>query len=139
LDDDDFEPLECSPLPVAIEAYDVETGGRATVRVFFEGPGGLTLKPGGELSNVVVLEQWDRVAVALVRRHVHGDAPDGLVHGGEALIRGRPFSLDVVLREPLGTRPLIDASTGDTIPRLERTSADLLPGEEAGTPRWIPF
>lgn len=134
---EEFEPLECLPIPVAIEAYDVEIGGSATVRLFFRGPGGFDLSPGGELSNVVILEQWDRVAIGLVRRVIEGDGPDGVHHGGELLIRGRPFSLDVVLREPLGTRPLTDASTGDTVPRVERTSSALLPGEAAGTPRWI--
>lgn len=137
-DDDDLEPLECAPLPVAIKAYDVEIGGPATVRLFFEGPGGRDLEPGGELSDVVVLEQWDRVAIALVRRVVSGDAPDGTVLGGELLIRGKQFSLDVVLREPLEARPLIDASTGEPVARVKRTSTDPLPGEVAGTPRWIP-
>jgi hypothetical protein len=35
IDDEEFEPLECLPVPVAIEAHDVEVGGRATIRLFF--------------------------------------------------------------------------------------------------------
>jgi hypothetical protein len=89
------------------------------------------------LSEVVILEQFDRVAVGLVRRVVAGDAPDGTVYGGEPLIAGTQVSLDVELRERLGTRPLIDASTGDAVPRVERTSGQPLPAEALGTPRWI--
>jgi len=139
VDHDEFEPLECVPLPVAIEAHDVEVGGAArTIRLFFTPRLGADPRPRNELSDVLVLEQWDRVAIGLVRRVVQGDAPNGTVYGGEPLIRGAQVSLDVELREPLGTRPLIDASTGDTVPRVERTSADLLPAEALGTPRWMP-
>jgi hypothetical protein len=81
---------------------------------------------------------YRRVAVGLVRRVVVGDAPDGTVYGGEPLISGTRVSLDVELREALGTRPLIDASTGDAVPRVERTSGQLHPAEALGTPRWIP-
>jgi hypothetical protein len=121
---------------VAIEAHDAEVGGPSTVRLFFT-PGGLDPEPGGGLSEVLVLEQWDRVAIGLVRRLVRGDAPDGTVYGGELLIRGTQVSLDVVLHEPLGTRPLIDASTGDAVPRVERTSPGQLQAEAMATPRWI--
>jgi hypothetical protein len=139
MDDDDegFEPLECVPYLVAIEAHDVEVAGPATVRLFFEAADQQAW-PGGELSEVVVLDHWDRVTIALVRRSVEGDAPDGTSYGGSLLIGFPQVSLDVQLREPLGTRPLIDASTGDTVPRIERTSPDLLPAEAMGTPRWIP-
>ncbi|MCW3047764.1 MAG: hypothetical protein JWO74_2048 [Solirubrobacterales bacterium] len=137
VDDDEFEPLECVRLPVAIEAHDVDVGGPSTVRLFFRGPGGVDPEPGGGLSEVLVLEQWDRVSIGLVRRLVHGDAPDGTVHGGELLIRGTQVSLDVVLHDPLGERPLIDASTGNAVARVERTSPGLLPAEAMGTPRWI--
>jgi hypothetical protein len=137
VDDDEFEPLACVPLLVAIEAHDVEVGGPATVRLFFEAAGRQSW-PGGELSDVVVLEQWDHAAIALVDRSVEGDAPDETHYGGRLLIRFPQVSLDVQLREPLGIRRLIDASTGETVPRLERTSADLLPAEAIGTPRWIP-
>jgi hypothetical protein len=139
VDHEEFEPLECVPLPVAIEAHDVGVGGASTtIRLFFTPRLGADPRPGNELSDVVVLEHWDRVAIGLVRRVVEGDAPDGTVHGGAPLIRGTQVSLDVDLREPLGARPLIDASTGDTVPRVERTSAHLLPAEALGTPRWIP-
>jgi hypothetical protein len=136
-DDETLEPLECVPHPVAIEAHDVNIGGPSTVRLFFTPRGGQDSRPDVGLADVLVLEQWDRVAIGLVRRIVRGDAPDGTVHGGEPLIRGAQVSVDVELREPLGTRPLIDASTGDTVPRVERTSAGFLPAEALGTPRWI--
>jgi hypothetical protein len=140
VDHEEFEPIECAPLPVAIEAYDVEVGGPSTmIRLFFTPRLGADPRPGNLLSNVLVFEQWDRVAIGLVRRVVAGDGPDGTVYGGEPLIQGTQVSLDVDLREPLGTRPLVDASTGHAVPRVERVSTDLLPAEAAGTPRWIPF
>ncbi len=137
VEDDAVEPLECVRLPVAVEAYDVDVGGPSTVRLFFRMPGGFAPQPGGGLSEVVVLEQWDRVAIGLVRRLVQGDGPDGTVYGGELLIRGAQASFDVALHEPLGTRPLIDASTGSPVARVERASPGLLPAETLGTPRWI--
>ena len=69
-EDDDFEPLECLPLPVSIEAYDADISAPATVRLFFTPRLGADPRPGNELSDVVVLEQWDRVAIGLVRRVV---------------------------------------------------------------------
>jgi hypothetical protein len=136
--DDDFEPLECLPLPVDIEAYDVEVVGPATiVRLFFTPRLGADPRPGNELSEVVVFEQWDRVAIGLVRRIVAGDGPNNTVYGGEPLIGGAQVSLDVALREPLGARPLTDASTGKPVSRIERTSSRPLPAEELGTPRWV--
>jgi hypothetical protein len=90
------------------------------------------------VSDVVVLEQWDRVAIGLVRRIVTGDGPDDTHYGARLLIKHPPVTLDVELREPLGTRPLIDASTGEPVPRVERATADPLPAEAGGTPRWIP-
>jgi hypothetical protein len=137
IDDDEYEPLECVPHLVAIEAYDVEVGGPSTVRLFFEAASQQPW-PGGDLSDVVVLDDWERVSIALVRRSIEGDAPDGTSYGGRLLIRFPQVSLDVQLRDPLGTRTLIDASTGETVPRVERTSADPLPAEAMGTPRWIP-
>jgi hypothetical protein len=137
VEDEELEPLECVALPVSVEAYDVELGGFSTVRVFFRMSGGQSPEPGGALSEVVVLEQWDRVAIGLVRRVLSGDAPDGTALGGEPLIEGPQVSLDVVLREPLRARPLIDASTGNAIPRIARTSTDVLPAEALGTPRWV--
>jgi hypothetical protein len=138
IDDEEFEPLECVPIPVAIEAHDVDVGGPETIRLFFTPRLGADPRPGNELSDVVILEQWDRVAMGLVRRVVVGDGPDGIVYGGEPLISGKQVSLDVGLQDPLGTRPLIDASTGDTVPRVERSSTQALPAEAKGTPRWIP-
>jgi hypothetical protein len=86
VDDEEFEPLECVPLPVAIEAHDVDVGGPSTIRLFFTPRLGHDPRPDVELSDVLVLEQWDRVAIGLVRRIVRGDAPDGTVRGGEPLI-----------------------------------------------------
>jgi hypothetical protein len=86
---------------------------------------------------VVVLEQWDRVSIGLVRRIIAGDGPDGTVYGGEPLVHGAQVSLDVALREPLGARPLTDASTGERVARIERRADDPLPAEALGTPRWI--
>src|SRR4051794_31558813 len=89
VDDDDFEPLERLPLPVSIEAYDVEVVGPATiVRLFFTPRLGADPRPGNEFSEVVVLEQWDRVAIGLVRRIVAGDRPNNTIYGGEPLIGG---------------------------------------------------
>ena len=138
IDDEEFEPLEIVPLPVAIEAYDVGLAGPETIRLFFTPRPGGDPRPGNELSDIVLLEQWDRVAIGLVRRVVVGDGPDGTCHGAEPLIRGIQVSLDVGLQRPLGSRPLFDASTGDAVPRVERSSADPLPAEAKGTPRWIP-
>jgi hypothetical protein len=84
---------------------------------------------------VLVIEAWDRVSIGLLRRIVNGEAPDGTMYG-ESLQMGRQVSLDVALARSLGTRPLLDASTGDVVPRVERRSVDPLPAEAAGTPLW---
>ncbi|MDA0184814.1 hypothetical protein OJ997_31215 [Solirubrobacter phytolaccae] len=137
-DDDDFEPLECRPSVVHVEAYDVGVAGSDTVvRLFFRPRPGADPRPGNELADVLVLEDWDRVAIGLIRRVVAGDGPSNTVYGGEPLIRGAQVSLDVELREPLANRQLIDASTGEAVPRIQRTSSSPLPAEELGTPRWI--
>ena len=138
IEDEEFESLECVPIPVAIEAYDVDLCGPETIRLFFTPRLGADPRPGNDLSDVVILEQWDRVAIGLVRRVLVGDGPDGTVYGGEPLISGKQVSLDVGLQHPLGTRPLIDASTGDTVARVERSSIQALAAEAKGTPRWIP-
>lgn len=135
--DEELEPLECVPLPVAVEAHDADVGGPSTVRLFFRMPGGNEPELGGSLSEVVLLEQWDRVSIGLVRRVVVGDAPDGTSQGGELLIHGPLVTLDVPLQEPLAARALIDASSGHAIPHVERTSGEPLPAEADGTPRWI--
>jgi hypothetical protein len=57
-EDEGIERLECFPLPVSIEGYDVEVGGPATVRLFFSPQLGADPRPGNQLSDVVVLEQW---------------------------------------------------------------------------------
>jgi len=116
----------------------VEAGGPVTVRLFFEA-GSQQPSPGGGPADVVVLDHWERVTIGLVRRSVQGDAPDGLSYGDRLLIRFPQVRLDVQLREPLGTRPLIDASTGETVPRVNRTSAGPLAAEAMGTPRWIAY
>ena len=137
-DEDELEPLEVIALPVDVEAFDVDAGGPGTVRLFFR-PGGRDLWPGGDLAEVVVLEQHDRVAVALRRRVLVGDGPDDVVYGGELLVRGARTSLDVVLREPLGDRPVLDAASGREVPRVRRDAGGgPVDGEEHGTPRWMP-
>ncbi|MBI5105248.1 MAG: hypothetical protein HZB46_09750 [Solirubrobacterales bacterium] len=73
-----------------------------------------------------------------MRRGLAGEAPDGTVYG-ESLRRTAPVSLDVALRAPLSTRRLLDAWTGEVVPRLERRSDGPLPSEVAGTPFWRPF
>ncbi|MEJ7892433.1 MAG: hypothetical protein WKF94_07305 [Solirubrobacteraceae bacterium] len=129
-DYEDLDPLEVFPLPVAIEGHDPDAGPPSSVRLFFLMPGGREPVPGGDLSNVVVLEAWDRVAIGLIRRILGGDSPDGLrVYGGERLIRGLEVSLDVVLAQPLGARPLLDASNGEIVQRVKRADA-------LDTPAW---
>lgn len=128
------ERLESIPVPVPIKAYDVDARGSSTVRLFFRGgeSGGW---PGGDICQVTVLEGDDRVSIGLVRRHVYGEAPDGTMYG-ESLAMGPPVSLDVSLLSPLGTRDLLDASSGETLSRVDRPSEELLPAEAMGTPLW---
>ena len=126
--DDELEPLECVPLPVSVEAHDADVGGLSTVRLFFRMPGGSQPWLGGSVSEVVVLEQWDRVSIGLVRRTVVGDAPDGTPQGGELLIHGPLVTLDVALQQPLAARALIDASSGHGAIRRH--------GDRA-VPRWV--
>jgi hypothetical protein len=76
----------------------------------------------------------DRVSIGLVRREVEGQAPDGMMYG-MSLQLGGWASLDVVLSCSLGTRSLIDASTGELVPLVERRSDDR-PVEGVGTPLW---
>jgi hypothetical protein len=131
---EEFEPLEVVPVPVFIQAHDPDVAGSSAIRVFFRS-GAYGDWPGGRVSDVVVLESEDRVSIGLVRREVFGEAPDETMYG-ESLKMGGRVSLDVPLSSPLGTRLLIDASTGAVIPRVERRSSDPLPGEAAGTPLW---
>jgi hypothetical protein len=133
-DDEEFEPLEVVPVPVPINAHDPEIGGPSVVRLFFSA-GAYEDWPGGGLANVLVIEDWDRVSIGLVRREVEGDAPDATGYG-ESLKMGRQVSLDVALSRSLGTRSLLDASTGEVVPRVKRQSEDPLPAEAMGTPRW---
>src|SRR5215204_2456296 len=126
------EPLEIVPYPVPIEAYDSEVGGRSVVRLFFQ-PGDHAAAPEVDLAEVVILETWDRVSIGLVRRGVSGEGPDG-VNYGESLLRRANVSLDVALAEPLGTRPLVDAWTGEVVRRVERRSDVPLHTETVGTP-----
>jgi hypothetical protein len=131
---EEFEPLEVVPVPVPIEAHDPDVGGPSVVRLFFRA-GDHGAWPGGGLSDVLVIEAWDRVSIGLLRRIVSGEAPDGTMYG-ESLQMGRQASVDVALARSLGTRPLLDASTGEVAPRVERRSDDPLPAEAAGTPLW---
>jgi hypothetical protein len=131
------EPLEIVPYPVEIDAYDPEVGGPSVVRLFFQ-PGDHAAAPEVDLAEVVVLESWDRVSIALVRRGVTGEGPDG-VNYGESLLRRAKVSLDVALAEPLGKRPLVDAWTGSAVRRVERRSDAPLHTEAVGTPLWRQF
>jgi hypothetical protein len=77
---------------------------------------------------VLVIEDADRVSIGLVRRVVECEAPNGMAYG-ESLQMGGRASLDVALSQSLGTRSLLDASTGEVVPRVERRSDDRMPGE----------
>jgi hypothetical protein len=131
--DEEFEPLEVVPVPVPIEAHDPDAGGSSVVRLFFRA-GAYSDWPGGRLSEVLVIEAGDRVSIGLLRREVFGDAPDGMTYGA-SLQMGGEVSLDVPLSSSLGTRSLLDAATGEPVPRVERRSDDRLPAE-ARTPLW---
>jgi hypothetical protein len=135
--EDEVEPLEIVPYPVPIEAHDPEVGGGSVVRLFFQ-PGDRDAAPDVDLADVVILETWDRVSIGLVRRGVTGEGPDG-VNYGESLARRANVSLDVALAEPLGTRPLVDAWTGEVVRRVERRSDAPLHTETVGTPLWRQF
>jgi hypothetical protein len=136
-EEDDIEPLEIVPYAVEIEAHDPEVGGGSVVRLFFQ-PGDRAAAPEVDLAEVVILEAFDRVSIGLVRRGVTGEGPDG-VNYGESLARRANVSLDVALDEPLGTRPLVDAWTGEVVPRVERRSDAPLHTETVGTPLWRRF
>ena len=109
-DDDEFEPLEVVPVPVAINAHDPDVGDPSVVRLFFRA-GGHGGWPGGGIAEVFVIEDGERVSIGLVRREVYGQGADGMMYG-ESLQMGGWASLDVVLSGSLGTRSLLDASTG---------------------------
>lgn len=130
-DADPFEPLEIIPYPVEIEAHDPEVGEGSVVRLFFQ-PGDRGAAPEVDIADVVILETWERVSIGLVRRGVTGEGPDG-VNYGETLARRANVALDVALAEPLGTRPLVDAWTGEVVHRVERRS------DTVGTPLWRRF
>ena len=68
-----------------------------------------------------MLETWERVSIGLVRRGLTGEGPDGVGYV-ETLLRRANVSLDVALAEPLGTRPLVDAWTGEVVSRVKRQS-----------------
>lgn len=133
-DDEEFEPLELVPVPVYINAHDPDAGGPSVVRLFFRA-GSNGGWPGGGISDVFVIEDGERVSIGLVRRVVEGEGPNGMMYG-ESLQMGGGASLDVVLASSLGTRSLLDASTGELVPRVERRSDDRSPGAEVGTPLW---
>jgi hypothetical protein len=133
-DDEEFEPLEVVPVSVPINAYDPDVGGPSVVRLFFR-TGAHGGWPGGGISDVLVIEDSDRVSIGLVRREVDGQGPDGTMYG-VSLQMGGWASLDVVLSRSLGTRSLLDASTGELVPLVERRSDDRVPGDGAGTPLW---
>jgi hypothetical protein len=132
--DEEFEPLELVPVPVSIDAHDPDVGGPSVVRLFFRA-GAHSGWPGGGISDVFVIEGGERVSIGLVRRELDGQGPDGMTYG-VSLQMGGWASLDVVLSCPLGTRSLLDASTGELVPRVEHLSGDRSPGAGAGTPVW---
>jgi hypothetical protein len=133
-DDEEFEPLELVPDPVSIDAHDPDAGGPSVVRLFFRA-GSHGGWPGGGISDVFVIEDGERVSIGLVRREVEGHGPDGMMYG-PSLQMGGWASLDVVLSSSLGTRALLDASTGELVPRVEHLSDDRSPDAGAGTPLW---
>jgi hypothetical protein len=133
-EDEEFEPLQIVPVPVAIDAHDPDVGGPSVVRLFFRA-GSHGGWPGGGISDVLVIEDADRVSIGLVRRVIEGEAPDGMAYG-ESLQMGGSASLDVALSRSLGARSLLDASSGEVVPRVERRSDDRVPGEGVGTPLW---
>jgi hypothetical protein len=133
-DDEELEPLQVFPDPVPINAHDPDVGGPSVVRLFFRA-GAYGHRPGGGVSDVFVIEDGDRVSIGLVRREVDGQGPDGMMYG-VSLHMGGWASLDVVLSRSLGTRSLLDAATGEVVPRVERRSEDPLPREAKGTPLW---
>jgi hypothetical protein len=133
-DEDEFEPLQVFPDPVHIKAHDPDIGGPSVVRLFFRA-GAHSGWPGGGISDVFVIEGDDRVSIGLVRRELDGQGPDGMMYG-PSLQMGGWASLDVVLSCPLGTRSLLDASTGELVPLVERRSDGRVPGEAKATPLW---
>lgn len=130
------EPLRVIAAPVEIDAFDADAPRDLVVRLFFQ-PGDHGQAPHVDIAEVVVLETADRVSIGLVRRGVDGEWPRFVLHG-ESLRRRSPVALDVPLDEPLGTRTLIDAWTGATVRRVERSNGPL-PAEIAGTPLWHRF
>ena len=133
-DDEEFEPLELVPDPVPINAHDPNVGGPSVVRLFFRA-GSHGGWPGGGISDVFVIEDSERVSIGLVRREVQGEGPDG-TGCGVSLKMGGWASLGVVLSRSLGMRSLLDASTGELVPRVTHLSGDRSPGAGAGTPLW---
>jgi hypothetical protein len=131
--DDDLDPLEVTPIPVAISYYDPDVSGAATVRLFFYGGG--AQPPHVDIADVVILEAPETVSIALVRRLVEGDAPDGTSYG-MSLSKGQLLCLDVPLDEPLGTRELIDAWGGYEIARIDRSPGTSIQAEQVGAPLW---
>jgi hypothetical protein len=130
------EPLQVVAAPVEIDAFDTDAARDPIVRLFFQ-PGEHGHAPHVDIAEVVVLETADRVSIGLVRRGVDGEWPRGVLHG-ESLMRRPPVALDVRLDEPLVTRTLIDAWTGATVRRVQRSNGPL-PAEIAGTPLWHRF
>lgn len=131
---DEFEPLEVISLPVEIEGAAADAG-EPLLRLFFRSKAG---QPGGNVAQVVVIEQWDRVAVALLKRVLTGDAPDGLCYGGETLLRGELTTIEIRLREPLGDRPVLDSSNGRLVPSVDLDEPAARAALAHGTPHWAP-
>jgi hypothetical protein len=134
-DDEELEPLELFPDPVAISAHDPDAGGPSVVRLFFRA-GSHGGWPGGGISDVFVIEGSDHVSIGLVRRELQGDGPDGTGYG-VSLKMGGWASLDVVLSPPLerarcstrrqgSSSPV--SSTCQTIGRPDRERARLSGG-----------
>ncbi len=133
-DDDELEPLELVPVPVSIRAHDPDAGGPSVVRLFFRA-GDRGGWPGGGIADVVVIEDGERVSIGLMQRVVDGEGQDGMMYGS-SLQMGGWAGLAVALSSPLGTRSLLDASTGELVPRVEHLPDDSSPGKGVETPLW---
>ena len=92
---------------------------------------------GGTLSEVVVSDGWDVVAVTLFRRATIGTYPDGSV--SVELLDLKYSCVAVVLDGALGDRKIIDGSTGE--PGEPFTADDELWQSlttQDGCPMWVP-
>jgi len=128
-DDDDEGPLRLVRVALPWKAFLSES---ETVSIVYPHSGG-----GGVLSEVVVSDGWDVVAVTLFRRVMIGTYTDGSL--GIETLDLQYSCVAVLLDEPLEGRRLIDGSTGEL---GERSSAEehiwrSLTTDD-GCPIWVP-